>query len=79
MSYTSEPKYYHQVVEEKKPFCCPVCNGRGYVPVGFYQSTGPTFVTSSTATDPCRSCNGKGVVWGPDIETLGYTITNTTE
>lgn len=45
-----------------QPYRCPVCNGKGIVPVGFY-STGA--VSTNTATDePCRTCHGKGIVWG---------------
>ena len=28
--------------EENRAVCCPVCNGRGFVPAGFYESTGYT-------------------------------------
>ena len=39
---------------------CPVCSGRGFVPVGFYD----TFNVASTAVEDttCRSCSGKGYV-----------------
>lgn len=39
---------------------CPVCNGRGTVPRGFYDSVSGIYVTSTTTPDCCRSCNGKG-------------------
>ena len=42
------------------PFKCPVCEGRGTVPAGFY------FGVSSTQTAPetCKACGGGGVLWG---------------
>lgn len=49
-----------------QPFRCPVCNGNGLVPNGFYSKTGETWVSYSTQPETCRSCNGTGVVWGHD-------------
>lgn len=42
--------------------CCPVCGGNGMVSNGFYNHTGNTWVTSTTAPEQCRSCGGKGYV-----------------
>ncbi len=40
------------------PHKCPVCFGKGKVPVGFYGDQG------SDASEPqCRSCHGQGVLW----------------
>ena len=42
---------------------CPVCGGRGSVPVSFYNPPFP-FQPTTTAGDydvTCRSCGGKGV------------------
>lgn len=46
---------------------CPVCEGKGHVPAGFYESVG-TYIWSSTSTNAemCRSCEGKGIVWSPE-------------
>ena len=42
---------------------CPLCEGRGYVPLGFYSSTaGRAWTVSSTIPDRCRSCDGRGYV-----------------
>lgn len=49
--------------QRRKPFVCPVCGGRGFVASGFYSSTGNTWVTTTTAPETCRSCQGTGVVW----------------
>jgi hypothetical protein len=56
--------YYRNVIVRavKVPYRCPVCEGRGRVPVGFYNpllqdGNQPTF-------QDCRSCRGSGVIWG---------------
>lgn len=58
-SYNYEPKIYNTNREVR---CCPVCGGNGIVSNGFYNHTGNTWVTSTTAPEQCRSCNGKGYV-----------------
>ncbi len=48
-----------------QPFVCPVCNGRGLVPNGFYRAIGGEYwSTSSTIPEKCLSCQGTGIVWG---------------
>lgn len=44
----------------QQPYRCPVCEGRGNVPAGFYSRVG-----ASTAANPenCRSCMGAGIIW----------------
>jgi DnaJ-class molecular chaperone len=44
------------------PYRCPICDGRGIVPGGFYNSTNVCSV-SYRSTEPCRACNGTGVLW----------------
>jgi len=44
------------------PHTCPVCQGRGSVPMGFYNPNNQG-TANSTAPDQCRSCAGTGVVW----------------
>ena len=39
---------------------CPVCEGRGTVPSGFYDRERPDSKTLHP-TEPCRSCAGRGV------------------
>lgn len=42
---------------------CPVCNGTGYVPYGFYtQNLQGQWTTSATGHETCRSCHGLGYV-----------------
>lgn len=43
----------------KSPCRCPVCEGRGTVPNGFYFGGG---YSTSTTPETCRSCNGKGYI-----------------
>jgi hypothetical protein len=45
------------------PHCCPVCNGSGLVPNGFYMQTINAGATSSSSPEKCRSCNATGIVW----------------
>jgi DnaJ-class molecular chaperone len=48
------------------PFICPVCGGRGIVREGFYLVMSPASgPTTSVASEPCRSCQGTGIVWSP--------------
>ena len=51
-----------KVGEYKSVVTCPVCYGRGFVPEGFYNSTGLTWVSNGTGTETCRSCSGKGYI-----------------
>lgn len=47
----------------RQPFVCPVCNGRGFVSSGFYNSTGHIWISTTLATETCRTCKGEGIVW----------------
>lgn len=46
------------------PHKCPVCNGNGLVPNGFYLQTSGNWSSSSITPEACRSCNGTGIIWG---------------
>ena len=48
----------------QQPYKCPVCEGRGVVPQGFYDVL-PGFVGSTTSTAPetCKTCGGSGIIW----------------
>lgn len=39
---------------------CPVCDGNGLIPAGFYEKTPNIFPIT------CRSCKGTGVLWEPE-------------
>ena len=51
---------------------CPVCGGRGFVPFGFYssQTYDRSSVTSSTSTEVCRSCHGRGIIFDEFLGTV---------
>lgn len=51
--------------DTKKPHICPVCQGVGRVPAGFYESVGSNTWVNSGGDEECRSCNGTGIVWEP--------------
>ena len=44
---------------------CPVCEGRGIVPPGFYNLDASSTTTANSA-ETCRSCQGSGVIYNPD-------------
>ena len=52
-----------QLTFGRKPYKCPVCSGKGFVPNGFYSCTGNSIISASTAPEQCKSCKGTGVVW----------------
>lgn len=39
---------------------CPVCQGTGLVPNGFYSHTSGHWSTTSVSPEKCRTCNGTG-------------------
>ncbi len=44
----------------KIPYCCPVCQGKGLVPKGFYNAYN---LSSNTGEqENCRTCEGKGMI-----------------
>lgn len=47
-----------------KPYKCPICNGTGIVPGGFYLSVNGYSSTSTATAKVCRQCQGSGIVWG---------------
>lgn len=52
-------------IPPQQPHRCPVCDGRGLVPVGFYLMVGGMGGgTTSTGPETCRSCTGNGIIWG---------------
>jgi hypothetical protein len=47
---------------DRIPHKCPVCEGKGSVPVGFY-APNEALTLSSEQPEVCRSCSGHGIVW----------------
>ena len=41
---------------------CPVCNGKGIVPNGFYTTNNNFYYSTTTCGEICRSCYGKGYI-----------------
>ncbi len=46
---------------------CPVCAGNGLVPAGFYSQTSGSWSITSATPEKCRTCDGVGIVWEPEI------------
>jgi len=61
--YPVHPIYKTTYITTGKPHKCPVCEGSGIVPSGFYLKTGDSW-TSNTTSEKCRACDGKGIIWG---------------
>lgn len=49
---------------------CPVCNGNGLVPNGYYTQTSGIWGSTSTSPETCRGCNGRG--WVEVSDNLNY-------
>ena len=49
------------------PHKCPVCNGVGKVPIGYYNANQRFSTTSSATPETCKSCSGKGIVYVTEI------------
>jgi len=58
----------------KTPHVCPVCNGNGLVPNGFYNQYSGQWLSSDATPEMCRTCNGEGIVWEPECNiNIDYT------
>lgn len=64
--YNFNPEPYRIITNKPStPHRCPVCNGSGLVPNGFYNHTGVyNYETTNTSPETCRTCMGLGIVWG---------------
>lgn len=56
-------EFYSEKTFFAYPFKCPICNGNGLVPNGFYSQVTGCWNSTSTAPETCKSCNGTGIVW----------------
>lgn len=52
----------HQLPNTSAAQRCPVCNGVGTMPSGFYNH-GIESTYGGPSTVNCRSCGGTGIVW----------------
>jgi hypothetical protein len=58
------PQKAERKKKEKTPHKCPICEGKGVVPCGFYGTSSSSRLTTEELIDECRTCKGKGIVWG---------------
>ncbi len=49
---------------KNQPYTCPICGGNGLVQNEFYNQTGGCWSTATLSLETCRTCNGRGIVWG---------------
>ena len=57
-----EPFSQQAQLNQMKPYLCPVCNGKGIVPAGFYNWPGNCGGVTSTCAETCKACSGKGII-----------------
>ena len=50
-------------ITKKTPIKCPICGGRGFVPIGFY-----TYPTTNFVDPQCKQCNGTGILYEETVE-----------
>jgi hypothetical protein len=55
-----EPNFIYQL----KPHLCPVCKGKCVVSSDFYMDINNNSSISNKSYDQCRSCQGRGIIWG---------------
>ena len=61
-SYQEWIHRYSPPISQAIPHMCPVCKGKGTVPVDFYNHA-DTGTNNSTAPEKCKTCLGTGIVW----------------
>lgn len=59
----SKPTFSLFLEKETVPYRCPVCDGTGSVPDGFYLQLNGCWSGTNTISETCRSCYGTGIVW----------------
>ena len=59
-NWSPYPTYPNYNLGPLKCSKCPVCEGRGVLPHGFY---GRGQYSTSDSSETCRSCQGSGIVW----------------
>ena len=55
---TDNPEHKMPDAKVRAPYKCPICDGRGTVPVDFY------YQQTTEVSTRCKSCSGNGIVWG---------------
>lgn len=62
----STPEQLFPIIDGSTPHVCPVCCGRQYAPMGFYDRPMSTAIN----TELCRTYGGTGIVWRHEIDRL---------
>lgn len=52
---------FRHAAKSKTLHKCPICDGRGIVPGGFYTST-TVISMAGEVSEPCKQCNGTGII-----------------
>lgn len=64
MPFNDPPMYTYESTPVslpiEHPHKCPVCDGRGFVPMEFY---GAKDVIERLCTTDCHTCKGEGILW----------------
>jgi hypothetical protein len=58
--HTSAFPVWHYPAPKRTPQKCPVCDGKGTIPIGFYSDIA---VGGDMQEPTCRTCKGDGIVW----------------
>jgi hypothetical protein len=53
---------YQSQYLKQTPYKCPICEGKGIVPNGFYSVYG-SGTTTDASPETCKSCYGSGILW----------------
>ena len=56
--------YSDQYVPPRKPFACPVCDGKGIIHTPETMRFDIMMEEKNIGMSACHSCEGKGIVWG---------------
>ena len=60
---TQQVPWDFQQPSRRVPYRCPICEGHGLVPGGFYSAVPGGQMISCNATEQCRACGGTGIIY----------------
>lgn len=66
MMKPNQVPYGWEMTASMTPKKCPVCDGKGIVPNGFYNFN-INYTAISTSPEKCRTCDGKGILWHNEL------------
>jgi len=58
----------------KSCYRCPICEGNGLVPGGYYMRVHGVAWSSITTVETCRACDGTGIIWDPQPDLLSHEL-----